>query len=216
MRLAITIDVEARDHPCETGNFRSMVDALVAASAPATLFVQGGWLVDRANDDEAAALTADGMEVGLHGHTHRRFTELTEPEIADELVRAEAALCDRQIEPVRPLFRLPYLAGNSDGFVLQAVATHGWWHVDCHAVAFDWKAELRRDPLGVARNVINDIERRRVDGGDSAIVLFHSWPDPTPEALRVVLAHAHEKGDELVAVSALPRRQWNTPVVIGS
>src|SRR5262245_679854 len=109
MRLALTIDVEdPRHHACEAGNFRAMIDTLVDADAPATLFVQGGWVENRATDDEIAALQARGMVVGLHGHTHRRFTELSAEEITQELVSAEAALGDRGIDPVRPLFRFPY------------------------------------------------------------------------------------------------------------
>jgi peptidoglycan/xylan/chitin deacetylase (PgdA/CDA1 family) len=214
VRLAFTIDVEARDHPCEPGNFRAMVDALVEGRAPATLFVQGGWVEHRATDDELTALVADGMIVGLHGHSHRRFTELGADEIVDELVRSEAVLVDRGVKPVRPMFRLPYLVGNTDAFVLQTVAAQGWWHVDCHAVAYDWEGELRNDPARVARNVIDDVERRRHAGADSAILLFHSWPDPTPEATRLVLEHARGQNDELVAVGDLPRRDWNAPVVL--
>jgi peptidoglycan/xylan/chitin deacetylase (PgdA/CDA1 family) len=214
MRLAFTIDVEARDHPCEDGNFRAMVDALGNAGAPATLFVQGGWVERRATDDEIVALEADGMVVGLHGHTHRPFTELTGDQIVAELVSAEAALADRGVKAVRPLFRLPYLDGNTDAFVLQTVAAQGWWHIDCHAVAYDWTSGLRDDPKGVARNVIEDIERRRRAGADCAIVLFHSWPDPTPEATRIVLEYAHSQNDEFVAVTDLPRRDWNAPVVL--
>ena len=214
MRLAFTIDVEARDHPCEDGNFRAMVDALGDAGAPATLFVQGGWIEGRATDDEIKALEAEGMVVGLHGHTHRRFTDLTGDEIAAEIASAEAALTDRGIKPVRPLFRLPYLDGNTDAFVLQTVAAQGWWHVDCHAVAYDWRSELRSDPVRVARNAIDDVEGRRRAGADCAIVLFHSWPDPTPEATRILLEYAHAQNDELVAVTDLPRRDWNAPVVL--
>ena len=214
MRLAFTIDVEARDHPCEDGNFRAMVDVLLDAGAPATLFVQGGWVERRATDDEIMGLEADGMVVGLHGHTHRRFTELTGDEIVAELVLAETALTDRGVKPVRPLFRLPYLGGNTDAFVLQTVAAQGWWHVDCHAVAYDWRSELRNDPARVARNVIDDVEGRRRAGADCAIVLFHSWPDPTPEATRIVLEYAHAQNDELVAVTDLPRCEWNAPVVL--
>ncbi len=214
VRLALTIDVEAREHPCKSGNFRAMVDALVGAGAPATLFVQGGWVEERATDDELAALEADRMTVGLHGHTHRRFTELGGDEIVDELVRAEAALTDRGVEPARPLFRLPYLAGNTDAFVLQTVAAQGWWHVDCHAVAFDWEGELRDDAERVARNVIDDVDRRRRAGAECAIVLFHSWPDPTPEATRIVLDYGRNQNDDFVAVTDLPRRDWNVPVVL--
>jgi peptidoglycan/xylan/chitin deacetylase (PgdA/CDA1 family) len=168
----------------------------------------------RANADELAALGAEGMLVGLHGHTHRRFTDLTAEEIDAELSCAEAALGKVGIEPVRPLFRLPYLAGNTDAFVLQSVAARGWWHIDCDAVAYDWKDQLREQPQRVADNAIDDMEQRRAAGADSAIVLFHSWPDPTPEAIKVVVDHARAQGDALVALTDLPRRAWNRPVVL--
>ncbi|HXY91556.1 MAG TPA: polysaccharide deacetylase family protein [Acidimicrobiia bacterium] len=214
MRLAVTIDVEARDHPCREGNFRAVVDALVGAGAPATLFVQGGWVGQRATADELDALRADGMEVGLHGHTHRRFTELTADEIVGELAAADQALTGVGVPPVRPLFRLPYLAGNTDAFVLQTVAVQGWWHVDCHAVAYDWRDDVRHDPVRVAQHVIDDVEGRRRDGADCAILLFHSWPDPTPEATRILLEHARAHADELVRVTDLPRRAWTNPVTL--
>ncbi len=208
----LTFDVEARDHPCVDGNFRAMVDTMVAADVPATLFVQGGWAEARATDDELAALTEPGMVVGLHGHHHRRFGDLDGDEIATELAAAEAALADCGAPPVRPLFRLPYLDGNTDGFVLQTVAACGWWHVDCHAVAYDWKDELRHDPRQVARNAIEGVERRRAEGARTAIVLFHSWPDPAPDALRQVIEHTVAGGDRIVPLTDLPRRDWNNGI----
>lgn len=208
----LTFDVEARDHPCVDGNFRAMVDTMVEAGAPAVLFVQGEWAEARATADELAALTEPGMTVGSHGHRHRRFGGLDGDEIAADLAAAEAALATCGAPPVRPLFRLPYLDGNRDGFVLQTVAECGWWHVDCHAVAYDWKDELRHDPRQVARNVIEGIERRRVQGAGNAIVLFHSWPDPAPDALRQVVEHAGASGDRFVAVTDVPRRDWNNGI----
>jgi peptidoglycan/xylan/chitin deacetylase (PgdA/CDA1 family) len=184
VKVAITIDVEARDHPCREGNLCASIDTLVTAGAPATLFTQGGWVDARATDDERAALVAPGMVVGLHGHTHRRFTELTAEEIDNELACGEAALRAGGIEPVRPLFRLPYLAGNTDAFVLQSVAARGWWHVDCDAVAYDWNDELRERPQRVADNVIDDMEQRRAARADSAI--FSSTVGPTPHPKRCV------------------------------
>jgi len=214
VKVVITIDVEARDHPCREGNLCAAVETLVAARAPATLFTQGGWVEGRATAAELAALGAEGMVVALHGHTHRRFTDLTGEEIDDEITSAEAALRKAGIEPVRPLFRLPYLAGNTDAFVLQSVAARGWWHVDCDAVAYDWLDELREQPQRVAHNAIDDMEQCRAAGADSAIVLFHGWPDPTPEAIRMVIDHARAQGDALVALTDVPRRAWNRPVVL--
>jgi peptidoglycan/xylan/chitin deacetylase (PgdA/CDA1 family) len=214
--LALTFDVEARDHPCRQGNLRTMVDTMVDARVPATLFVQGGWAAGPASDDEIAALGEPGMVVGLHGDTHRRFTELDGEGIARELDDAERALRARGIVPTRPLFRLPYLAGNTDGFVLQTVAGCGWWHVDCHAVAYDWKDDLRDDPRQVARNVIEGVERRRAHEAGSAIVLWHSWPDPAPDALRQVMEHADASGDRIVALDDVPRREWNNGIQLST
>jgi peptidoglycan/xylan/chitin deacetylase (PgdA/CDA1 family) len=210
--VVLTVDVEARDHPCRPGNFGDLVDVMVDAAAPATLFVQGGWAQGRATSAELEALRAPGMTVGLHGHTHRRFGGLSETEIHDELEQAERALRDRGAPAERPLFRLPYLDGNADGFVLQAVAARGWWHVDCHAVAYDWKDELRDDSRQVAGNVIEGIERRRAQGATTAITLFHSWPDPAPDAMRRVVDHVRQQGDRCVSLTDVPRREWNNGI----
>ena len=211
MQLAVTIDVEARDHPCVPGNFRRIVDTLVDAAVPTALFVQGGWIEQRATDDEVAALQAPGMVVGLHSQTHRRFTTLTPVEIAAEFAESEAALARRGVPPVRPLFRLPHLDGNTDRTRLAAVEALGWTHVDCHAIAYDWDDRLRERPEQVAQHVIDDIEARRVTGHDTAIVMIHSWPDPTPRAVRLVLDDAARKVDRFVALSEIPVEEWRAP-----
>jgi peptidoglycan/xylan/chitin deacetylase (PgdA/CDA1 family) len=211
MQLAVTIDVEARDHPCVPGNFRRMVDTLVAAAVPTTLFVQGGWLDQRATEDEVAALQSPGMVVGLHSQTHRRFTTLTPTEIATEFAESEAALERRGIPPVRPFFRFPHLDGNRDRVRLAAVETLGWAHVDCHAIAYDWEDRLRERPDQVAQHVIDDIEARRMTGHDCAIVMIHSWPDPTPEAVGLVLDYAARKDHRFVALTEIPVDEWRAP-----
>jgi peptidoglycan/xylan/chitin deacetylase (PgdA/CDA1 family) len=211
VHLALTVDVEARNHPCRAGNFRAMVDTLVRAGVPATLFVQGGWVEARATDDEIDALHDPGMLVGLHGHTHRRFSSLTGPDVAEEMARSESALAARGVEPVRPLFRFPYLDGNTDRALRARVRALGWEHVDCHAIAYDWLDELRGDAAQVAQHAVNGIEERRRAGAANAIVLLHSWPDPTPDALRRLLDHASHKGDDLVTVLDVPRADWEPP-----
>ena len=42
--------------------------------------------------DELKGLAQRGMEIGSHGHTHRRLTELDDRELADELSRSRAML----------------------------------------------------------------------------------------------------------------------------
>jgi peptidoglycan/xylan/chitin deacetylase (PgdA/CDA1 family) len=211
MQLAVTIDVEARDHPCVPGNFRQMIDTLVDAAVPTTLFVQGGWLEQRATEDEVAALRSPGMVVGLHSQTHRRFTTLTPAEIATEFAESEAALQRRGVPPVRPLFRFPHLDGNTDATRLAEVEALGWAHVDCHAIAYDWEDRLRDRPAQVAQHVVDDIEARRMTGHDCAIVMIHSWPDPTPQAVRLLLDYAARNDDRFVAVTESPVEEWRAP-----
>jgi peptidoglycan/xylan/chitin deacetylase (PgdA/CDA1 family) len=211
MQLAVTIDVEARDHPCVPGNFRRIVDTLVDAAVPTTLFVQGGWLDQRATDDEIAALQAPGMVVGLHSQTHRRFTTLTPGEIATEFAESESALARRGIPPVHPLFRFPHFDGNTDATRLATVEALGWTHVDGHAIAYDWEDRLRERPEQVAQHAIDAIEARRVTGHDTAIVVIHSWPDPTPRAVRLLLDHAARNGDRFVALTEIPVEEWRAP-----
>ncbi len=47
--------------------------------------------------------------------------------------------------------------------MLQSVAAHGWWHIDCDAVAYDWKDELREQPQWIADNAIDDMEHWRAE-----------------------------------------------------
>jgi hypothetical protein len=42
--------------------------------------------------------------------------------------------------------------------------------------------------------------------------LFHSWPDPAPDALRQVLEHATASGDTWVPLLEVPRRDWNNGI----
>ena len=155
------------------------------------------------------------MTVGLHGHTHRRFGGRSTPtEIADGArAGAERGAAHRGARAERPLFRLPYLDGNTDGFVLQTVAAAGWWHIDCHAVAYDWKDELRHDSRQVARNVIEGIERRRAQGRDqrdrAVPQLARSRPDARAPGGR---AHVRQRGDRFVALTDVPRREWNNGI----
>lgn len=56
---------------------------------------------------EAAALADEGMEIGSHSRTHPYLTDLSEPEIDDEIRGSKAAIEDRLGRPVR-FFSYPH------------------------------------------------------------------------------------------------------------
>lgn len=206
--VALTIDVEAPDQESFTaGNFGPLMAMLAEQAAPATLFVNGEWAL-AAPANEIAAIRDSGMLVGLHSFRHVGFMSLTGEEIDNQLTFAEAALKTRGIHPTRPLFRLPGLDGEHSQFVLQSVASHGWWHVHYQSGGDDWKPENQHRAADVAAKATGDIDKLRAAGRSSAIVLAHSWPDPTTDALLAVINYARANGDELVSVAALPRAAW--------
>jgi hypothetical protein len=56
------------------------------------------------------------------------------------------------------------------------------------------------------------LSSRRADRADTAIVMYHSWPDPARDALRQVLDPSSGSGDTWVPVLDIPRRDWNNGI----
>ena len=74
----------------------------------------------------------------------------------------------------------------------------GYRNVHWHVVVEDW------EPWRTA----HDITREAIDGamrhGDGAVVLLHTWPDRTADALPGIVDGLRARGADLVRVDALP------------
>jgi peptidoglycan/xylan/chitin deacetylase (PgdA/CDA1 family) len=193
LRAALTFDAE---HPsrelCPPGNEDRILDALAGAGARATFFLQGRWAT--AHPDAARRIARDGHLVGNHSNHHAPMPLLT-----DEGIEADVRGSEERIRAVtgadpRPWFRCPFGLGADDPRVVAGLAALGYRNVGWNVTASDWEGD-RTGP---------DIERDVVAGvrshGDGAIVLLHSWPGPTSEALPGLVASLLEGGFELVAV----------------
>lgn len=111
------------------------LDIAKAANVRMTIFLMGR-MIDRWPDQSAALLkrvVAEGHELALHSYTHRNFRDLSNDEIADEMVRTWA-LIDWALGyhyPIR-FFRFPYGARNPD--LMQAIGAMGiqsvFWDID--------------------------------------------------------------------------------------
>lgn len=106
-----TVDLE-QDCPPYLDTWRGMqegvwllLELLRSERVTATFFATGD--AARRHPDVISALLADGHELGCHGMTHRRFTDLARDEAAVE-IRESSALLRTRGEVVS--FRAPYLS----------------------------------------------------------------------------------------------------------
>jgi peptidoglycan/xylan/chitin deacetylase (PgdA/CDA1 family) len=180
-RVALTFD----DGP--TDLTRDYLSVLGRFDARATFFVVGELCARHPELVEEIATA--GHELAGHGYTHRRFTELSTPELRDELERTRALLPESRRR--RPLVRPPHGAVSLSSAVVCARAgfTVVLWSRD----SGDWRAERSDD---VVRTFDEALE-------PGAIVLFHEGQDWTLHALPEILKTLRKAGHELVTVGEL-------------
>lgn len=195
-RVALTFDAEHPDRPlCPPGNVERVLDVLRSASVRATFFVQGRWA--RSQPDAARRIVADGHLVGSHSNYHVRMPYLSDDGIRADVTEAEDAIRETcGIDP-RPWFRCPFGEGHGDPRVIGALERLGYRNVHWDVELDDWEpwrtaGEVARDAIGAASA-----------HGDGAIVLLHTWPAPTAEALPRILEGLRETGSILVTVEEL-------------
>jgi peptidoglycan/xylan/chitin deacetylase (PgdA/CDA1 family) len=97
----------------------------------------------------------------------------------------------------RPWFRCPYGAGEDDPAVLAVLDEMGYRNVGWTVDANDW--QLGRTAAEVVELTAAGVAQR----GDGTIVLLHSWPDATADALPTLIARLRDDGADLVAIDAL-------------
>jgi peptidoglycan/xylan/chitin deacetylase (PgdA/CDA1 family) len=116
-RAALTF--EAGGDP---GPAAPILDALAAAGARATFFLDGRWA--DAHPELVRRIAADGHELGNHGYDHPDWTALEDGAIAADLQAAEA-VAERLVgRSLRPWARPPF--GGMDARVLAALDRAGY------------------------------------------------------------------------------------------
>jgi peptidoglycan-N-acetylglucosamine deacetylase len=196
LRVALTFDAEHPDRPwCPPGNAVSILDTLAAAQARATFFVQGRWA--KAYPDQARRIADDGHLVGHHSHYHARMPLLSDAGIASDLLDAAASIEATTGADPRPWFRCPFGAGHDDERVLAALASLGYRDVHWDVELEDW--EPWRTGAAIAEDAIAGVHAH----GDGAIVLLHTWPGGTAEALPAMIAGLRELGATFATVDEL-------------
>jgi len=195
-RVALTFDAEHPDRSwCPSGNADRILDALGSAGARATFFVQGRWA--EAYPHLARRIADEGHLVGCHSHYHAAMPFLSDDGLAGDLRAAGRAIETATGRDPRPWFRCPWGDGADDPRVLSAIATDGYRHVGWHVAVEDWEPD--HDGSAIAADVIEGIDAH----GDGAVVLLHTWPGGTADALPAILDALADRGAALVTIDRL-------------
>ncbi len=196
-RIALTFDAEHPDRPrCPAGNAERILDTLREAGVRATFFLQGRWA--RSQPEVARRIAADGHLVGHHPNYHVRLPYLSDEGLRADVTEGEDAI--RQVVGVdpRPWFRCPFGEGHDDPRVLGALEGLGYRNVHWDVELEDW--EPWRTPEAIARDAVDGA----LAHGDGAVVLLHTWPEATAEALPGIVEGLRAAGVTLVALDDEP------------
>ena len=194
-RVALTFDAEHPDRPSRVGAQERLLDLLAADGVRATFFVQGRWA--EAYPETARVIADDGHLVGHHSHYHARLPLLTDEGIVEDVRNGATAIrAATGIDPA-PWFRCPFGAGADDLRVLAAIGSTGYRHVGWHVAADDW--DPAHSSAFVADAILRGIDAR----GDGAVVLLHTWPTATLDAIDPILDGLATADAELCRVDEL-------------
>jgi peptidoglycan/xylan/chitin deacetylase (PgdA/CDA1 family) len=196
-RIALTFDAEHPDRPrCRAGVQEEMLEVLDRLAVRATFFIQGRWA--EAYPQTARRIAVAGHLVGNHSFYHARMPLLTDAGLTADVRAAEAAIVDATGVSPAPWFRCPFGAGHDDERVLNALRAAGYRNVHWDLWAEDW------EPDRTAAMIETSTAEQALRRGDGAVVLLHTWPEPTLEALPGLVARLRDAGAVLVTVDELP------------
>lgn len=194
--MALTFDAE---HPsrrqCPPGVAEGILEILAEAEVRATFFVQGRWAT--AYPLVARSIAQAGHLIGNHSHAHAPMPWLSIRGLRADVEEAGADIRRIVGEDPRPWFRCPFGAGADDRRVRDTLGSLGYRNVHWDVAADDWDDQRSA----------GDVERAVVDGvlarGDRAIVLLHTWPAPTADALPRIIHRLSAAKAQFVTVDEI-------------
>jgi len=201
LRVALTFDAE---HPSRRGAdpaaATGILDALAAAHARATFFVQGRWA--SAYPDLARRIAEEGHVVGNHSNYHAPMTLLTDQGIRTDVQEAEQRIGDATGADPHPWFRCPFGDGEDSPAVQEALARLGYRIVPWEVDGGDWQDDASP---GDVEEAVADRVLHRAGNGSSTVVLLHTWPSATARTLPGLLGRLAGEGAVFVSVEEVGR-----------
>jgi peptidoglycan/xylan/chitin deacetylase (PgdA/CDA1 family) len=196
-RIALTFDAEHPDRPrCRPAVQEELLEVLDRLAVRATFFIQGRWA--EAYPETAHRIAEAGHLIGNHSFYHARLPLLTDAGLAEDIRAAEVAIRETTGVSPAPWFRCPFGAGHDDPRVLGSVGAAGYRNVHWDVWAEDW------EPDRSAKSIEKSTAGEALDRGDGVVILLHTWPEPTLEAMPGLVARLRDAGAALVTVDTLP------------
>jgi len=167
-----------------------VIDILKNNSVKSTFFLSGPWV--KQYPDIPKRIREDGHEIGSHGYRHINLSNLSKPEIKDELMKAHNNI--KEVTGVDAnLIRTPN--GDYNDQVIEAIHESNYEVIQWSTDSLDW--------MNPGVNNIIDRVSKKVHPGD--IILMHASDTckQTTEALPVIIKNLKDQGYEFVTVSEL-------------
>jgi len=191
--VALTFDME---HPSRSAHDPAgptrILDELQRTDSKASFFIQGRWA--RTEPLVARRVATEGHLVGCHSHFHAPLVSLTDDGIREDLEAATEAVTETTGTTPRPWFRCPFGAGHDDQRVLQVIQDCGYQNVHWNVEPQDWLED--KTPADITTSVIDGVAKLESDG----VVLLHTWPRATVEALPMLITELQKHDVQLVRV----------------
>ncbi len=197
-RIALPFDAELPDRPrCPPVAADRFLDALARAGVRATFFLQGRWA--QAHPERARRIADEGHLVGNHSHYHARLRLLRDDGIRSDVIDAAGHIRTACGLDPRPWFRCPFGDGHDDARVLASLEGLGYRTVHWDLELEDW------EPWNTGEGVAEAAVAGALAHGDGAVVLLHTWPASTADAIPAILDRLAVADARFVAVDALER-----------
>jgi peptidoglycan-N-acetylglucosamine deacetylase len=193
-RVALTFDAEHPDRPASSDP-QAVLDLLDREKVRASFFLQGRWV--EAYPRLARRVADAGHLIGNHSFYHARMPLLTGAGLRTDVRAAESVIRRRVGVDPRPWLRLPFGSGENDPLLATRLDALGYRHIGWDVDVAEWRA--RQTSARVAEGIVQGVMSR----GDGAIVLLHTWPDPVPGALAVLVPRLREAGVTFVRLDEL-------------
>ena len=194
--MALTFDAEHPDRPwCPPGNAERILETLEAKGVRATFFVQGRWA--EAHPELAKRIDSAGHLIGNHSYYHARLPLLHDDGVRTDVHDGQEAIAAATGIDPRPWFRCPFGSGHDDARILGLLAGLGYRNVYWNVAGEDW--EPWRTGPDVTASVVDGV----AEVGDGAVVLLHTWPGGTADAVGPILDRLGRAGATFVRVDEL-------------
>ena len=198
LRVALTFDAEHPDRPwCPPGNAERILDVLRDHGVRATFFVQGRWA--QSQPATARRIADEGQLIGHHSHYHAPMPILSDLGLDEDLADGQAAIVAATGSDPRPWFRCPFGAGHDDARVLGRIEAAGYRDVHWDVELEDWEAH--RAGEAIAADCLDGVRAY----GDGAVVLLHTWPGGTGDAVVPIITGLRGLDASFVGVDELER-----------